>query len=129
MLTADDRKGINAARAAIVAAILAADPEAYALCYTNDGIGMHPDTPYIRGREALREYAATVFAVVKVTSLEITPVVMEGEGGMAHEVGRQLLDIEPADDRFKHERQYLHVYKKEADGVWRIAAAMSGNSQ
>ncbi len=47
---------------------------------------------------------------------------------MAHEIGRDFLNIEPTNDGFKHERQHLHVYTKESDGVWRIAAAMSGNS-
>ena len=129
MLTAEDRKGVDAAREALVSAIMANDPEAYALCYTSDGIVLHPDSPYVRGREVLREYAASIFAAVTVTKLQITPVVVEGRGGFAHEVGQQILEIEPSDDRFKHERQHVHVYEKEADGVWRIAAAMSGNSQ
>ena len=126
-LSSQDKRGIDAIRTALVSAILAGDADAYAQCFTSDGILMHPDTPLVRGAVALREYGAQVFAAVKVTKLLLSPIVVSGTGETAFEVGVQELAITPASDKFRSKRQHLHVYKKQADGSWRIAAAMSGN--
>jgi ketosteroid isomerase-like protein len=62
-----------------------------------------------------------------VTRLVLTPLIVDGAHGVAFEVGVQDVAIEPANDKFKPARQHLHVYGKQADGTWKIAAAMSGN--
>ena len=128
MLSDDDQSGVEAARNAIINAILAGDPRAYALSFTEDGIVMHPDSPYVKGRPNLEEYSSRLFDAMKVTNLVMTPVTIEGDMGYAYEVGIQVLEVEPANEKFKAERQYIHAYKKGPDGIWRIAAAMSGNS-
>ena len=128
MLKDEDRSGVEQAREAIVSAILNQDPDAYAMSFTEDGILIHPESPFVRGRKALRSYVAEIFRNAKVTQLEISPLVVEGNEDTAYEVSTQLAKVEPASDQFKEERQHIHVYRKESDGVWRIAAAMSGNS-
>jgi uncharacterized protein (TIGR02246 family) len=128
MLSDDDQSGVEAARDTIRSAILSGDSSAYALSFTEDGIVMHPDSPYVRGRSELEEYSARLFSAVKVKNLVLTPVTIDGDTEYAYEVGRQIVEVEPADERFKTERQYIHAYSKGPDGVWRIAAAMSGNS-
>jgi uncharacterized protein (TIGR02246 family) len=110
----------------LVQAILAGDAASYADSYASDGIVMHPGT-LVRGSAALLEYAKQVFAAVKVTRLLLTTVTLDGEGDVAFEVGVQDCAIEPANELFKEKRQYLHAYKRQPDGTWKIAAAMSGN--
>ena len=126
-LSANDRHGIAAIRSDLVSAILAGDSSAYAQCFTADGILMHPDTPLVRGREALKAYGAQVFAVVNVTKLVLTPITVRSTRDTAFEVGVQELAITPANDKFTSQRQYIHVYEKQPDGMWKIPAAMSGN--
>ena len=128
MLNDEDRKGIDLAREAIRSAILNQDSEAYALSFTEDGVVMHPDSPIVKGREALKSHVAEVFDTVLVTKIEFFPVVVEGNEDTAYEVSTQIVEAKPHSDQFKQERQHLHAYRKESDGVWRIAAAMSGNS-
>ena len=128
MLDPDTRKRIEEARSAAVSAVLAGIAEAYADCYTTDGVVIHPDTPYIRGRPAIRQYAAKLFKTLKVTRCVLTPVIVGGSGDIAYEVGTQELSIEPPDERFKVNRQYVFVYEKQADGSWKIAVGESGNS-
>jgi uncharacterized protein (TIGR02246 family) len=111
----------------LVSSILDGDVEAYVESFTDDGVLMHPESPQVRGETAIRAYVSAVFSAVKVTHLELTPSVVEGGGGFAFEVGVQRVAVEPSDDKFKTERQHLHVYRKQSDGSWRIAAAMSGN--
>lgn len=122
-----DREKIDALRSALIEAIIAGDPASYSQCFTEDGIVMHPDTAFVRGTGALRDYARGVFAAVKVTRLVLTPVMLHGTDTLAFEVGTQELAITPASDKFRSNRQHLHVYEKQTDGSWKIAAAMSGN--
>ena len=127
MLTVEDRNGVDTIRNALVDAILRGDADSYAECFTSDGVVMHPDSPHVRGRNALRQYVNQMFSVVKVTKLVLTPVIVGGGNGFAYEVGVQEVAIEPPDVRFKAQRQHLHVYERQQDGTWLVAAAMSGN--
>jgi uncharacterized protein (TIGR02246 family) len=128
MLKDEDRSGVEQARGLIVSAILNQDPDAYAMSFTEDGIVIHSGSPLVRGRNAIRSHVAEVFRSARVTQLEISPLVVEGNEDTAYEVSTQFMKVEPASDKFKEERQHIHVYRKESDGVWRIAAAMSDNS-
>lgn len=126
-LDATDRDAIGNLRDRLVRAILAGDAVAYAASFAPDGIVMHPETPFVQGSVALRDYAQTVFAAVRVTRLVLTTLTLDGSGDVAFEVGVQDCAIEPANEHFREKRQYLHAYKRQADGGWKIAAAMSGN--
>jgi len=128
MFSDEDRKGVDLAREAIVSAILKQDPDAYALSFTEDGILIHPDSSLVQGRDNIRSYVAQVFLAMRVTELGISPVIVDGDGDTAYEVSSQNVKVEPVSDKFKSERQHIHVYRKGSDGIWRIAAAMSGNS-
>jgi uncharacterized protein (TIGR02246 family) len=128
MLKDEDRSGVDQARERLISAILNQDPDAYAMSFTEDGIVIHPESPYVLGRKAIRAYIAEVFRNARVTRLEVSPLIVEGNEDTAYEVSTQLVKVEPTSDQFKEERQHTHVYRKESDGVWRIAAAMSGNS-
>lgn len=126
-LDATDEVAITDLRDQLVQAILAGNAVAYADSYAPDGIVMHPETPLVRGSGALLEYAKAMFAAVTVTRLVLTTVTLDGAGDVAFEVGVQDCAIEPATEHFKEKRQYLHVYQRQVDGAWKIAAAMSGN--
>jgi uncharacterized protein (TIGR02246 family) len=128
MLDSDDRRKIDEARSALVSAVLAGDAEAYARGYTTDGVVMHPDTPYLRGRGAVRQYATELFQALKVKRLDLSPLIVAGTGNLAYEVGTGQLEIESADERFKPNRQHVFVYEKQPDGSWKVAVGMSGNS-
>lgn len=126
-LGATDEVAIRNLRDRLVRAILAGDAASYADSYAPDGIVMHPETPLVRGSGALLGYAKEVFAAVKVTRLLLTTLTLDGDGDVAFEVGVQDCAIEPANEHFKQKRQYLHAYKRQPDGTWKIAAAMSEN--
>ena len=68
-----------------------------------------------------------LFEAISVKSLVLTPVTVEGNGAVAFEVATQELVVEPTVEGFKRVRQHLTVYRKQSDGSWKIAAAMSGN--
>ena len=95
--------------------------------YTADGFVMHQDTPYVQGTAAIKEHTQELFDVLRVTKLDLTPVVVNGAEGVAYEVGVQEVAIDPPMDAFKSKRKHLFVYQRQEDGLWRIAAAMSSN--
>ncbi|MCH7875302.1 MAG: hypothetical protein IH965_08415 [Gemmatimonadetes bacterium] len=80
MLSESDRQGIEHVRTALREAILGGDAEAYAACYTADGFVMHQDTPYVQGTAAIKEHTQEIFDVLRVTKLDLTPVVVNGDG-------------------------------------------------
>ena len=126
-LPRDDKGAIEALRESLVRAILDGDAQAYANSYAPDGIVMHPDALLVQGSSALLEYAKAMFAAVKVTMLVLKPIRVVGEGSVAYEVGVQEAAIEPPNEQFKNDRQYLHAYERQEDGTWKVASAMSGN--
>ena len=127
MIGPDDQKAIDRVRSAIREAVLGRDAEAYAACFAEDAFLMHQDTPYVHGTRAIMEHTRQVFQVAKVTKLELSSLVVDGAEGFAYEVGVQEVAVDPPVDAFKSRRKHLHVYCRQADGEWRIAAAMSCN--
>lgn len=127
MLSDADRTAIDDLRERLRRSILEGDAEIYTSCFAEDGVIMHPDSPQVRGREAIASYAAGMFEVISVPVLELSPVVVDGGGDLAFEVATQVCELEPEMPGFKRDRQHLHVYARGSDGNWRVAAAMSGN--
>jgi uncharacterized protein (TIGR02246 family) len=127
MLSTDNLAAITELRERLRTSIVEGDASGYVACFAEDGVIMHTDTPQVRGRDAIADYAAEMFGMVRVPLLELTPVSVLGSGDFAFEVGGQECEVEPALPGFKRERQHLHVYQRGYDGAWRVAAAMSGN--
>jgi uncharacterized protein (TIGR02246 family) len=127
MLRDLDRAAIDDLRERLRRSIVEGDAEAYTSCFAEDGVIMHPDSPQVRGREAIAAYAAGMFEVVSVPLLELSPIVVDGGGDLAFEVATQVCELEPEMPGFKRDRQHLHVYTRGSDGNWYVAAAMSGN--
>ena len=118
---------IRALRERLRVSIVSGDTAAYAACFAEDAVLMHPDSPQVRGRVAIAEHIAAMFDAVSVPELDLSEVVLDGGENFAFEVGAQHCVVDPAMPGFKQERQHLHAYSRAADGAWYIAAAMSGN--
>jgi uncharacterized protein (TIGR02246 family) len=127
MLTSEDRRAIDQVRTDLCDAILRGDADAYVACFTPDAFVMHQDTPYVQGRDAIKEHTEQIFSMVSVKKLLLTPALVAGAAGLAYEVGVQEVAIEPGMDAFRSRRKHLHVYERQADGTWKIAAGMSSN--
>ncbi len=128
-LTDADREQLDALREALREAILAGDSAKHAQLCTDDVLLMHPGTPIVSGREAVRQHEEEIFALVTVKKLEVVPVSTSGTGWLAYEVGTQELATEPALEGFAAKRKYAHVMRKQADGTWKFAVLMSNDSE
>lgn len=126
MLSDSDRKAIDNLRERLRRAILAGSTDSYLSCLTDDAVILHPDSPHVRGKEALASYLAAMVEAVTVVDLEFHPSIIEGDGELAYEVATQQCEVDSALPGFARDRQHLHMYRKK-EGAWLLAAAMSGN--
>ena len=77
-LTETDHQSISELRKALESAILNSNADAIAGLCTDDVKLLHPNTPLITGKEAIKEHEAKVLEIVKVVRLELTPVEIYG---------------------------------------------------
>ncbi len=104
-----------------VQAGLAGDWESFFAVFTEDVVVMFPNMPAVEGLEAMK-----VQPWVRAIEWEMSTVEIDGRGDLAFARGTQslLLDFEGA---VKWEESFLHIWRKQPDGSWRIARWI-GNS-
>ena len=111
-----------------VAAVLAAvqeledalndpDPTAWTDHYTDDAIFLGHGRPALVGRDALLDYAETM---PPLSSLRIEPSDTDGSGDVATVVATVTAELDGTPARIRS----LLVWRREADGRWRVAREM-----
>jgi uncharacterized protein (TIGR02246 family) len=116
-------KAVNSTR---MAALQAADVEKYSSAYAEDAVVLPPHSPEITGREAIR---ARISAGLKEIAVEQTiqdeEHVLMSPGWMV-ERGRYVFEVSPRSGGPEREEagNFLIIWKREADGQWKIAWEM-----
>ena len=117
-LSSFDITAIRAAEAALAEAFEDSDPTAWVNCYTEDAIFVGPGLPTIEGREALLAVAPQI----TISSMEIVAYSTIGAGDFAATNGRATWVSGPKDSGAPTiRRRFLMVWRRDADGRWRIA--------
>jgi uncharacterized protein (TIGR02246 family) len=118
-----DVQAIRDSEAAWVKAFATKDPEKAAAFYADDAASMLPDTPLMTGKTAILagmkpELSDPNFSLV----FEPTKVVIAKSGEMAYTQGRfQYTTTDPkTKKRVGQVGNYVEVYKKQADGSWKV---------
>lgn len=89
--------------------------------YAEDAVYLPPHHGAVHGRDAIREYLKAPLNH-GVTDLKFEVTYIRQEGDLAYDVGRYTMTI-PQDGGRKQDRgKYLTVWKRQADGQWKIAA-------
>lgn len=116
-----DEEEIRAAERILIAALEAPDPTAWVYVYTEDAIFVGPSAPAVVGRDALLQMAG---AMHPLSSVDLTPIKTEGNGKLAYVYGRGswMNGRPPQGDQTKV--QLVIIWRKEADGQWRITQEM-----
>lgn len=118
MLSPSDLAAIRDAEKALADSFEAADPTAWVDFYTEDATFGGPGMPTIEGRDALLSAAPSVV----ISSMEIVTDSTIGAGDFAATQGRVNWVRGPKDsDGPQVWRRFLMVWRREADGRWRIA--------
>jgi len=117
-LSASDTAAIRAAEQALAAAFEEPDPTAWVSWYTEDAVFVGPGNPAVEGRAALLAIAPHV----AMSSLEIVADSTIGAGNFAATTGRATWISGQGDSGAQIvRRRFLMVWRKDADGQWRIA--------
>jgi uncharacterized protein (TIGR02246 family) len=114
-------KAIEAANARFVAALKKGDGAAAAANYTDDAIVMMPGEPAWKGRAAILKGLQDFVGMFKVTAAEMRSSQVMVGGDLAVETGTMEWTLQPKSGAaIKDKGKYLTVWKKQADGGWKI---------
>lgn len=100
----------------------AGDLEGLIQAFATDAVYMPPHHAAIHGRDAIREYLKTPLKHgVNDLTYEVTFIKHSGE--LAYDVGRYSMSLpRPEGGRRQDHGKYLTVWRRQADGQWKIVA-------
>ena len=117
-LSSSDVAAIRSAEKALAEAFEASEPTAWVDYYTEDAIFVGPGMPAVEGRDALLDLAPAVV----ISSMEIVADSTIGAGDFAATHGHGNWVSGPkGSDAPRVRRRFLMVWRRDADGRWRIA--------
>jgi len=117
---AADIAAINAVRDMEVSSLMAGDMTMpYA---TDDIIVMPPNEPIVVGREAVMNWGEAFVAAVTVESLSYdeTEITVSGDLAVEHYTSSLTMRMEGAEESVTEQIKGVHVYRKQADGSWKM---------
>lgn len=114
-----DEAEIRAAERTLVQALQSPDTTAWVYAYTEDAVFVGPGSPAVQGRVALLEMAKRM---KPLSSVSIQPLRTEGSGNLATVYGHaSWVSGRPPESGPVAKMRLIIVWRKEADGQWRIA--------
>ncbi len=120
--TADFPEAVRRVWSTYCAHMLSGDMDQWITLWDEEGVQMPPDTPMRRGKTIiLQKMKSDLQAVRYVTfAIEVVGAVASGDLGVAH--GTYAYSFVRAQGGETHARagKYLTVFRKQADGSWRI---------
>jgi len=117
-----DLDAIHALLEQVAQADMSGDVEGLIAHYTDDVVSMPPDLPAMAGKDALRAYYQEAFSQLSIEALEMTPEETHVAGDWAFSRGKFEETVVPsAGDPFDVVGKFLFIFRREADGSWKIA--------
>jgi ketosteroid isomerase-like protein len=114
-----DTNQIRVAERRVTAALAAPDVTAWVYEYTEDAVLLESAAPPVSGRVALLELARSMKPIASAT---INSDHIEGSGNVAYSYGTATWTSGRSPDATSTTRvRQILVWRREADGVWRIA--------
>jgi ketosteroid isomerase-like protein len=122
-LTADDLAAIERAAEAYADAMRAENWELVARSFAGDAVRIPPHEEPHRGRDAIRAWLG---GVEELAEYQLTRDVVDGADGFAYARGRYAVELRLAGvpATISDQGDFLEIWRKEADGEWRIAEAI-----
>ena len=122
------RRTIDSVNTALADAIQKEDIAAHTAIYAPDAIVMMSNMPAAKGTDAIRTQATHMFEAVDVKDAKFTTQEVEVSGDLAIETGTFSMTITPKGGQAMEEKgKYLTVWKRQADGSWKIHRDISNS--
>lgn len=117
------RKTIEEASAASAQAMLSNDIEKSVANYADNATSMPPNSEPLKGKEAIKAWTVEMSKMAKMTDVKFGTVEVDASGSIAYEVGTYDMTMEmPGMGEMKDKGKYMAVWKKQADGSWKVHA-------
>ena len=117
-----DETEIRSAERALEEALESPDPTAWVTHYTEDALFVGPGSPAVQGREGLLQMAR---AMNPLSSVSIRASRTGGSGNLAYAYGQaSWVNGRPPDAGATTNVRFVIVWRREADGQWRVALEM-----
>jgi len=119
---AKDETAIHAAEADMAKAVAALDPAEAASFYTDDVVGMAVDAPMVQGKGNMQKYFETMMKDKPEISWKPVKVEVARSGDLAYSWGSGKVSVKDKKGKVAETTiKYASVWKKQADGGWKIA--------
>ena len=119
---AADETAIRAAEADRAKAVAALDPAMAASFYTDDVVGMAVDAPVVQGKENMQKYFEAMMKDKPELSWTPMKVEVARSGDLAYSWGTGKVTVKEKKGKVAETTlKYASVWKKQADGGWKIA--------
>jgi len=116
------RKSIEEVNATYSEAIQEGNLAGVVAGYADDATMIPPDGELIKGKQAIEEYYRTLFQM-GMKEVVLTTIEVEGSGGTVYEIGKTRVRIQPeGQEAIQDSSKYLVIWKRQADGTWKVHA-------
>ena len=103
------------------------DVASVAALYTEDATVLPPNSEMIRGRPAIEGFWKSAIDM-GVRGLQLRTIEVQSSGDLAYEIGSAVLDMQAEGRASTQTAKYVVVWKRAADGSWRLAADIWNSS-
>lgn len=118
------RDALAANRDVFVAAMKRRDPDGACSVYAADAYLLPPAAGLVRGRAEICSFWRAGLDS-GIADIVLDASVVDDHDGLAFEIGRYTLRLEPADAvAFVERGNYVHVHQRQPDGSWQRAVEM-----
>jgi len=116
----DAKKSIEAEISKYSKAIQEGNVAGVVAAYTDDAVMLPPGGDMIKGKKAIEELY-TKFLQTGMKEVALTTVEVGGSGDTAYEIGKTKVRIQPEGQQVMTDStKYLVVWKRQADGTWKV---------
>jgi len=124
------RRMIDSSNTLLVAALTKEDAAGLNAFYAPDAVMMMSNMPAWKGQSEIQTNVAKMFADVDLKDVKFTTENVEVSGDLAVETGTYVMTVIPKGaPPMPDEGKYITVWKRQADGTWKVFRDISNSSK